>query len=171
MAVRRKPRRVSFRNGLSFERLVELLDYNPNTGVFYWKRNGKIAGYRNGWSYISIRIDGILYLAHRLAFLYITKKWPADKIDHRDGNRGNNRWKNLRPATNAQNLQNSKLRINNKSGFKGVSFVSATSTWYACIMVKGKSIALGAGHKTAKSAYAAYCAAALKFHGEFARLK
>ena len=109
------------------QRLRELLGYDPDTGLFTWVKApsnrvkaGDTAGHRaNG--YITIRLDGQLYAAHRLAWLYMTDTWPPEHIDHRDRDRSNNRWVNLRAATLAQNNRNTGMRRNNSTGFKGVS--------------------------------------------------
>ena len=90
---------------LSRKRLVELLDYEPNTGAFYWKvsigrrRKGERAG-RSARpdKQITITIDGRNYFAHRLAFLWMTGLWPQGRVIHRNGNPQNNAWTNLRVA-------------------------------------------------------------------------
>ncbi len=105
-----------------------LLEYFPRTGVFIWRvaprrgiRAGSRAGSRvkrDGYRYIGIK--GKIYLEHRLAWKYVTGDWPAHEVDHRNRKRDDNRWKNLREATDIQQRQNQSLGKNNKTGFLGV---------------------------------------------------
>src|SRR5262245_33505102 len=115
-------------SALTAERLREVLDYDPSTGVF--KSNGGRCGSRVGATlvgtvrpdgYREIRIDWQRYLAHRLAWLHVHGSWPAGDIDHVNGNPSDNRIVNLRLATRTQNNANSRRRPNT-SGFKGVHF-------------------------------------------------
>ena len=87
------------------------LSYNPDTGEFTrptYKR--KLAGCLRKDGYIVIRVKNVLYLAHRLAFFYMTGSWPKDQLDHINMNRSDNRWGNLREATNSQNMMNKNSR-------------------------------------------------------------
>lgn len=90
---------------LTAERLREVLEYDPAIGVFRWLIKpcgqisiGDIAGCRHGEGYVQIRVIGRIYLAHRLAWLYMTGEWPISLIDHRNLDRSDNRWSNLREA-------------------------------------------------------------------------
>lgn len=109
---------------LTQETLKTILSYDPKTGLFVrlaGQNVGQVAGSRNpNNGNVQIRVSGRLYLAHRLAYLYMTGEWPKDEIDHDDGNRSNNCWRNLRPATHAENHQNEKRRTDNKTGCSGV---------------------------------------------------
>lgn len=84
----------------------------------------------------------------------------------------NNADKNLRTGTASQNNQNSKIRSDNTTGFKGVYFYKdgRKKPWMAHITVDRKRIILGY-FETKEEAYEAYCDAAKKYFGEFARLK
>ena len=88
-------------------RLRELLSYDPDTGLFRWSKNkgskdaGELAGCVSPKGYILIGIDGCLYLAHRLAWLYVHGEFPEKDIDHRDQDKSNNRICNLRLATSS----------------------------------------------------------------------
>jgi hypothetical protein len=90
-------------------------------------------------------------------------------VDHIDRNGLNNRRSNLRECTFSQNGYNSSIPRTNTSGFKGVSWDVQVKKWQANIRVSGVKKNLGR-FSTAEEAYAAYCAAAFKFHGEFARV-
>lgn len=118
---------------LTQEYLQFRLIYFPDSGIFVWKNNDvgsnqwnsrcadKNAGSIDSQGYVQITIDGISYLAHRLAFLYMTGEWPTILIDHEDTNRSNNAWDNIRQANHSQNGSNSKLSARNTSGYKGVT--------------------------------------------------
>ena len=161
----------------SLQRVKELLSYDSETGKLYWKQSvarwikpGDEAG-----SYlrcaVDVTIDTITYRAHRIVWLLVTGNDPGTfLIDHLDGNPHNNKFQNLRLATSRQNQCNQKRRIDNTSGLKGVTWDKSRNKWSARIQVKGKYIFLGR-HKTKEEAYAAYCEAARKLHGEFARLE
>lgn len=112
---------------LSQQRLHEILDFNPQTGVFVWKisprenvKRGTVAGWHNGKKMRRISIGHKCYLLHRLAWFYVHGKWP-DQIDHINGDRTDNRLKNLRPATNSQNQANNGAKSNSQLGIRGVS--------------------------------------------------
>jgi hypothetical protein len=162
---------------LTQERLKELLEYSPETGLFFWlvdrggKKTGDIAGCRKR-TYIVINIDDCSYRAHHLAWLYITGEWPEPFVDHRDLNKHNNVWTNLRLATKSQNQANIGVIKSNVSGFKGVSRYRAGEAygkpWQASIGKDGKSRHLG-HFATKEEAHAAYVAAAENLFGEFAR--
>lgn len=156
------------------EYLKSILSYDAGTGEFRWLAKisnkvivGGVAGGFNTAGYIVIGIGGRTYYAHRLAWIYTTGAAPR-QVDHRDGDRGNNRWLNLRPATNQQNVLNSKRAASNTSGFKGVSWHKGGSKWSAYIILDGRKKHLGL-HDTPEAAHAAYLAAAKAAQPEFAR--
>ena len=160
---------------LTAERLRELLHYDSDTGVFTWRvdrrggrKAGDVTGARHGRGYVVIGIDNKLYLAHRLAWLWMTGAWPEDKIDHMDLDRANNRFANLRPATESQNKANAPLRRDNTSGFKGVSWHSAVNRWAAQIHHNKRHYHLGLFDRP-EEAHDAYVAAAERLFGEYAR--
>lgn len=157
------------------DRLRELLSYDPDTGLFVWRVNkrghrktGDIAGSLDKSGYWIIRLDQRNYPAHRLAWLYMTGEWPAHHIDHRDLDKANNRWANLRQATVSQNLANRRKYKNNQSGFKGVIWHARDKRWRADIRKNGKGYFLG-NFRTPEEAHAAYRVAAERLYGEFAR--
>lgn len=91
------------------------------------------------------------------------------KCDHKDGNGLNNCRSNLRLANSYQNAQNSRRRTDSTSPYKGITFDKSKNKWKADIRVNGVTHRLGY-FDTPETAYGAYCAAAIKLHGEFARL-
>ena len=162
---------------LTQERLKELLHYDPDTGEWTWLvgrgggDNGAHPGDRAGWienGRRRIQVDAHKYLASRLAVLYMTGAWPAKQVDHRDLDKSNDRWSNLRDATHNQNSMNIGKRRDNTSGFKGVTLHAETQKWHARICLMGKSRSLGL-FGTPEAAHDAYVDAASKLFGEFAR--
>jgi hypothetical protein len=161
---------------LSREALMDRLEYDELTGQFAYKRTvggrgqkGSLAGSIGSRGYVAIIIDGCRFRAHRLAWLYVHGEWPGDQIDHIDGNRANNAIANLRLCNQSQNNANTKKRVTNTSGFKGVSWHRRYRKWTASIKLSGKQTHLG--YFTDKEvAAAAYASALVKNFGEFARL-
>ncbi len=90
-------------------------------------------------------------------------------VDHVDRDTLNNKRENLRLATQSENMRNSTKRSSNKSGYKGVSWAARESKWCARITVQYKGIHVGY-FDTPEKAALAYNAAAIRLHGEFARL-
>lgn len=133
---------------LSRERLQEVLDYDPDTGIFKWKASrkgvtvGAVTGKTNSKGYRQIGIDMTLYLSHRLAWVYMTGVWSAKEIDHINGVKVDNRFINLREATATQNQQNSRSS-RGSSVFRGVSWSAYANKWNAKIRLNGKSQHLG----------------------------
>ena len=132
---------------LTQERLKQLLSYDQKTGLFKrFKRLGpktEISGHIDTNGYRQIMLDKKLYMAHRLAWLYVYGYFPSDQIDHINRQSDDNRIENLRKATPSQNQQNTKMRSDNKSGFKGISFIEKENKWRARITKQGKTICLG----------------------------
>ncbi len=161
---------------LTAERLKQLLHYDPETGIFVWRigRQGHLAGAVAGVlrpdGRILIGVDRERHFAHRLAWLYMTGKFPAMDLDHEDLNPANNRFVNLREATASQNQRNQRRPIHNTSGLKGVSFHNQRKRWMAQIKIKGRGIYLGL-FDTKEEAHAAYCSAATKAEPDFARFE
>jgi len=161
---------------LTPQRLRQLLEYDPATGVFTRlislkgrnARAGDIAGSPHIRGYWAISIDAKLYLAHRLAWFYMARRWPREQIDHKNGDRLDNRWSNLREATPAQNNFNSKKPKNNTSGFKCVAWHKKLQRWRAYITINDRHRHIGL-FDNKEDAHAAYCRAAKELRGEFAR--
>jgi hypothetical protein len=153
------------------KRLKELLNYNPETGIFtrltksaFCVEIGDVAGGKCKNGYILISLDGKQYSAHRLAWLYMTGSFPKNLIDHKDSNKQNNIFSNLREATYAQNIANKKSR--SKSGFKGVTWWARDSKWKAQMQVDGVNKHLGY-FDTPEQAHEAYKKYAIVHIGEF----
>lgn len=159
---------------ITIERLREQLSYDPEAGLFRWlvsrKRGnvvaGKIAGCFNSKGAIRIGIDGKSYLAHRLAWFYMTRVWPSDQIDHRNLKPADNRWSNLRQATPSQNQANTRRH---RPGLKGATLHKRTGKYQAQIKRDGFHVYLGL-FDTELAAHQAYARAAETTFGEFARI-
>lgn len=161
--------------------LREWLDYNPETGVFIWKkaaargkdRTGQVAGTRRRKTgYIFIGLSGYGQLAaHRLAWIYVHGiEIGGAEIDHRDANPSNNAIENLRIATSSQQKQNKRVQSNSKSGLKGAYFHACHKgkKWRSQIKV-GETIIFLGYFSTPEEAHAAYGKAAEEHFGKFAR--
>lgn len=158
---------------LTLGRLKELLDYDPDTGIFTWKVwrggsavAGSVAGNIDSHGHRQIKIDQIRYMAHRLAWLYFYGQLPNEEIDHINTIKNDNRINNLRMATHSQNMMHRGKNNNNTSGYKGVFWLKCASKWMAIIRVNRKRIYLGLFDSPFK-AHEAYCEAAKLHHGVF----
>lgn len=148
------------------------LRYEPETGHFYWidsasnvAANGSVAGTLRDDGYIQIKVLGVIVLAHRLAWFYVTGEWPRAEIDHINGLRADNRFANMRDVPRKTNLQNERgPRKNNRTGLAGVS--PFRGTFRASLRINGRQTHLGY-FKTADEAHAAYVAAKRVNHPGF----
>lgn len=133
-------------NILTAEFVRSAIHYDPATGIITWRSrddvlprvNKRFAGKRAAIPlgpdcYPLIRLKGRLYGAHRIIWLYVTGKWPEREIDHRDCDKGNNIWTNLREATPTENKGNQKRRVDNTTGLKGVCYRPKRKKWTAQI--------------------------------------
>lgn len=153
------------------ERMSDILDYDKETGVFTWKIKaskktiiGSEAGCPTAYGYVRIKIDGITYAAHRLAWFYINRSWPCGQIDHINGVRTDNRAVNLRDVSRSINQQNQRAsQRGNKSGLLGVSWSNKDKKWWSRISVNGKFNYLGS-YDSPEDAHAAYVAAKRQMH-------
>lgn len=168
---------------LTAEYLRSRVSYDPASGAFVWlampgddessrrfntSRAGKRAGFIDAGRYRCIKICGVKIGEHCLAVLYMTGAWPECQVDHRDLDGLNNRWENLRPATESQNNANKGLSKVNTSGHKGVSYDASRDRWEVAITVDGKKIKIGRFRDLSVAADA-YEKAARKSFGEYAR--
>lgn len=166
--------------------LKSLVHYDPETGIFTWLRregntksariwNGRFPGQQAGTitqprGYVAIKIsfDGKekKYKAHRLAWLYVYGEWPPQEIDHINRVVDDNRICNLRLATRTQNVHNSSVRKNNKSGAPGVCWHKRVKQWRVEIRTHGIKRRLGY-FKDFEAAKRAYEEASLLYAKEF----
>ena len=135
---------------LTQQELKNLMHYNLKTGNFYWlcnkgkkTKNGTPVGTVAPTGYSVIWIDNCLYLAHRLAHLYVEGYFPEYQIDHKDGIKTNNKWTNLRHVTKSCNMQNQKISSKNTSGFPGVTWDRERNKWMSKLKIFGKNIMVG----------------------------
>ena len=159
---------------LDAQRLREILHYDADTGLFTWKvmlahrrKPGSVAGSRSH-GYIDIGIDNRSYRAHHLAWLYVTGEWPSSFIDHRDGNRSNNAFGNLREASNQKNSQNRHWVSKRKTTteYLGVTWHKQRQCWMAQIRTKdGRNLNLGL-YDDDYQAHVAYLHAKREFHDD-----
>lgn len=155
-------------------RTKELLDYRPDDGCFIWRvssrnaKKGSIAGYLTSNGYIRIQVDGIQYLAHRLAWLWVYGSWPKDQIDHINMVRSDNRICNLRECNHSENMQNQKYaQRNSASGFLGVT--NRGKYGFEARIIKNKKFIYLGKFLTAEDASAAYMAAK-SIHHDFVNI-
>lgn len=154
---------------VSHERLLSVLRYDPDSGIFTWLQQtsvrvnvGDVAGNTSKEGYRRIFIDGDSYQAHRLAFFYMTKRWPSRFIDHINAVRDDNRWINIREATDALNSENQRrAKSNSVTGFLGVTPIR--NIFIARIRVSGKTYHIGT-FKTPELAHEAYIKAKRQLH-------
>jgi hypothetical protein len=149
--------------------LKTVLSYDPSSGVFRWRNKickrvvpGTVAGWKSDKGYIKITLHGVDYFAHRLAWLYMTGAWPNDVVDHRDGQRDNNRWTNLRDTTHQENMQN-RTRCWNQTGLMGAFKRTGRAGFFSVIKRNGAAIYLG-NFPTAEQAHEAYLKAKAAIH-------
>jgi len=153
-------------------KLKELLTYHPDTGLFYWKRPGKGRQFGKPISnisphgYLRIKLEYQNYQAHRLAWCWVYGVFPTE-LDHKDGNKLNNKIENLRIATRNQNAANRGVMANNTSGHRGVCWITRTLRWEANI--KFENTRLSKQFTNIDDAVTWYKARAAELFGEFAR--
>jgi hypothetical protein len=141
--------------------------YKPLTGELVFraargsKSQGATFGCPNAAGYIIGGYNGKLMYAHRLIYKWFTGMDPAPSvdIDHIDGNKSNNVFWNIRAATRTQNCFNRSAK----------GYVVSAGRYYARICTGNRNVVSLGGYATAEEAQAAYSAAALRLHGEFAK--
>lgn len=159
---------------LAHATLLVLVNYNTNTGIFTRRVDGKNckAGATIGFvdqstGYVRVCVEGQRFYGHILAWFYMTGEKPKKQIDHRDTVRTNNRWHNLRQATQTQQNANRKVNVIGASRFKGLTPLP-NGRWRAQIGIDYKRLRLG-DFDSEEYAAKVYDSAARKLFGEFAR--
>lgn len=159
--------RTSKEDALTPDELRRLLSYDQETGVFtrlvrvHMAKAGERAGHRRRDGYWTVGINKAEYLAHRLAWLYVHSEWPAQMIDHIDGNPSNNAVANLREATPVLNQQNRRKARSDSSLPMGVC--RNRHGFRARIRHHGRELTIGT-FKTPEQAYVAYVDAKRRLH-------
>jgi len=136
---------------LTVERARECFHYNPVTGLVVWKirlankvRPGDRAGTPDGrQGRFFVGVDGKHYLLHRVIWLLVYGSFPANTVDHIDGDPSNNKLTNLRAATSSEQMKNLKRCRRNKSGCCGVSWDKVKGRWVSQISSGGRAYNLG----------------------------
>lgn len=173
--------------------LLELLSYDPETGLLTWKTrseefgaahgftkqsirmwnalySGKVAETRLRHGYVGVTIFGETYFAHRVIWKMVNGVDP-NHVDHGNGRKADNRLINLSDVTASGNQKNRKLAKTSRSGVSGVHWCKTTNAWVARIKVDGKHISLGR-HRDFSAAVAARVGAERQygFHGNHGRI-
>lgn len=158
----------------SAARVAELYSYDPDTGVLTFKSKGRRFGQTAGWqlnrgklTYLIAQVDHKQVPAHRIAWAITTGEWPPPGlvIDHKNGNGLDNRWANLRLATQRENTRNRVWRLPS-SGFRSVRLNKRGQKWVAVIHLEDGPKYLGT-FSSAEEAATAHREASIKYFGEF----
>jgi HNH endonuclease len=158
---------------LTQARLKELLHYSPETGECTWlvnRTNGVKAGDRAGFDvngYQGVYIDNVMYKIHRIAFLYMNGMFPVEYVDHVNCNKADNRWSNLREATNSQN-QHNRSEVGSNTGCKNVTYIPGRNKYQVGFRLNKKSLFFGYFDDLELADLVA-TEAREKYHGKFAR--
>ena len=153
--------------------VIERISYNPATGIFIWisdhkynpALNGSMAGCEST-GYLTIKINGFNFKAHRIAWFIMTGDQPHE-IDHINGDALDNRFLNLRNVTHYENTKNHG-RIINGSGLPCGVRNTSSGKYQARITADKKVIHLGT-FEDIQSAKSAYENAKLKYFKEYSR--
>ncbi len=128
---------------MTYEEASNLFSYSPENGIVRRLLTGCIVGSLTSDGYLTVYRLGKNYRLHRLAWLLTYGEWPEKFIDHINGDRKDNRIKNLREVLNSENLMNCKRYSNNKSGIKGVSWDKKRRKWRVTLTASKKTSHLG----------------------------
>lgn len=157
---------------LIYSDLSELFAYDPWSGAIThlrkWGRRkvGDVATFPASHGYLRVSVGKQEVYAHRLAWYLMMGTEAPEQIDHVNGNRADNRWRNLRLASNGQNAMNRTKLRNNTSGFKNVHFHKASGLWRVRVRVDGQEI-IGGYFSSTEDANQAAIVLREMLHGEF----
>jgi hypothetical protein len=173
----KKQKAEQLKNEFLNKPLNEIFEYK--NGEIYWKivhpmcnnkKVGDLAGNKSSKVYFEVTIAGSPFRVHRIIWQMFNGPIPEGYyIDHIDGNPSNNKLENLRLANQKENSRNSKKPKNNTSGYKGVHWNKEKEKWQARVMINTITKHIGYFEDLIEAAKA-YNEAALKYHGEFAKL-
>ena len=132
--------RKNSENKLTSEFLNKKFSYDPETGELRHAMRGrgiKFRGLATSTSsrYLKVKINREQFQAHRVIWCMVYGSFPAEYIDHANGDGCDNRLSNIREATASQNIWNSPARITSNTGHKNISFVKATGRYAISIIV------------------------------------
>lgn len=150
------------------ELVKSALAYDPETGILTWKvssgsaKQGDIAASVDCHGYSKVKIKGRHFYAHRAAWIVYYGKEPIGHLDHANGIKTDNRIRNLREATRAQNQMNR----SSCTSHKGVTWNKARGKWSARCAANGHRHHIGYFNDI-NQAVAAYRMKASELHGEF----
>lgn len=134
---------------LTYERVRELFDYDPETGKLTNKTSrgrakiGAESGSFDGLGYRQILVDYKQFMVHRVIWLWWYGYTPENYIDHVNGEKADNRIENLREVSHSCNLRNAPQYKSNTSGVKGVCFDTSRKKWLASINLNGRNLSVG----------------------------
>lgn len=134
--------------------LSNLINYDPSTGAMTWKArpskrwntnfaNKPALSNTSRDGYLTGRLLGKNYKAHRVAWAIFYGVWPDGIIDHINGDPADNRISNLRVVDAIGNAQNQRLRSTNTSGEQGISWVARDGKWWVKITKERRQIHIG----------------------------
>jgi hypothetical protein len=103
------------------------LDYDPETGLFTRRNTGRVTGTVNNCGFVVIKVDGTVYEASRLAWLYCCGEWPPFKLKHINDDKRDNRIANLIRATGLRSIRWPKPR----SRSQGIAWRGRSRKWVA----------------------------------------
>lgn len=135
------------------------INYDRENGKLYWNKSGsgrklhKSIGTTTKQGYLQTTIKGVQLKVHHIVWFIETGKWPLEQIDHKDKDKSNNRFLNLREG-NSVNQHNRSIRVG-KSGLPGAYKVNKKKPWRSTIKINGKTKSLGL-FNTKEEANAAY---------------
>lgn len=167
------------------EYLKECFDYDAESGLLTWRGRprahfvstqamntfnanfkGRLAGHTDRRGYLFVHVEGKLWLAHRVIWKMVRGVDPAGHVDHRDNNKSNNRFSNLREASHQQNSFNRGASAKSRTGVKGVTWDASRCKYAAWVTVEGRTKSVGR-YSSIREAQDAQVAAERTAYGEF----